>query len=72
MKDSVRLEKKAGGDLLAVRPFNIQVSFVDEYNEIINDTIVAKFKSQGRDVNGEMGLAYAYELFAIDVKFQTQ
>ncbi|WP_367867894.1 hypothetical protein [Pedobacter sp. WC2423] len=71
MADSIRLEKKAGGSLLNLPPVTIQVSFVNDYNEIINDTIVAKFQSEGREVTGEMGLKKQYDLFAISVNLLT-
>ncbi|QTV06054.1 hypothetical protein [Faecalibacter bovis] len=69
MADVVPLEKAAGGDLLKVKPFNVTVEFVNEDNEIVVDSIYAKFKSQGRDVTGEMGLQMSYELFALKVDF---
>ncbi len=68
--NSVRkLEKLAGGDLLKLAPFDINVSFVNEFNELINDTIVCKFMSQGRTVNGEMGLAQEFQLFVLDIQY---
>ena len=63
----VAIEKTVGGDLLKKRPFDIQVSFVNEYNEIVNDTITAKFMSTGRDVTGDMGLKKQFELFTLSV-----
>lgn len=65
----VAIEKQVGGDLLRKRPFDIQVSFVNEYNEIVNDTITAKFQSQGRDVTGDMGLAKQFELFVLGINY---
>jgi len=65
----VKIEKKAGGDLLKKAPFDIQVTYVNDYNEIVNDKITAKFQSQGRDVTGEMGLSKQFELFAIDIAY---
>ncbi|HMI04279.1 MAG TPA: hypothetical protein VK541_17455 [Pedobacter sp.] len=52
MTDSVRLERQGGGSVLNLKPFDIQVSFVNDDNEIINDTIVAKFQNEGREVTG--------------------
>lgn len=69
MKEAVAIEDAAGGDLLKIKPFDINVSFVNEYNKIVNDTIICKFKSQGRDVNGEMGLMKQFELFTLDIKY---
>jgi len=71
MASVVALEKSVGGDLLRKRPFDIQVSYVNEYNEIINDTVTAKFQSQGREVTGDMGLAKQFDLFVIGVNYLT-
>lgn len=69
MADVVPLELAApNGDLLKVRPFDIVVVFTNEYNIVVVDKIVAKFKNAGRDVTGEMGLQKSYELFTLDVK----
>ena len=35
----------------------------------MNDTILAKFQSQGREVNTEMGLNKQYELFVLEVEY---
>lgn len=69
MKEAVAIEDAAGGDLLKIKPFDINASFVNDYNKIVNDTVVVKFKDQGREVNGEMGLMKQYELFCLDIKF---
>lgn len=68
MTNVVRLEKRGGGSVLNLRPFDIQVSYVNDDNEIINDTIIAKFMNEGREVTGEMGLKMKFDLFAIEVK----
>ena len=47
----------------------INVTFVDGYNKVVNDTILAKFQSQGREVNTEMGLNKQYELFVLEVEY---
>lgn len=67
MHQIVALEKAAGGSLLNIKPFDINVTFIDEYNAIVNDTVVAKFASEGREVNTEMGLAKQLELFVLDI-----
>jgi hypothetical protein len=69
MQDAVALEIAAEGDLLSIKPFDINVSFVNEYNIIVNDTITAKFMKQGRDVTGDMGLNKQYDLFVLDIKY---
>lgn len=65
MSGVVSLEKAAGGSLLSIKPFDINVTFSDEFNELVNDTITVKFQEQGRTINGEMGLSQQYNLFAI-------
>lgn len=57
----------ASGGLLKIKPFLITIEFVNEYNLIVVDTVLAKFQTEGRDVTGEMGLAMDYDLFAMDV-----
>ena len=69
MTEIVAIEKAAKGDLLSIKPFDINVSFVDEYNEIINDTITCKFQSQGREVTGEMGLGKQFEMFVLNIDY---
>lgn len=72
MNQAAELEMAAGGDLLSIKPFTINVSFVNEYNAIVNDTVLCKFSSQGRKVNTEMGLNQQYELFVLDVKYNNK
>lgn len=69
MNQAVSLENACNGDLLNIKPFPINVTFVDGYNQIVNDTILAKFQSQGRTVNTEMGLSKQYELFVLEVTY---
>lgn len=68
MVDVVALEKAAKGDLLGIKPFTITVEFANEYNEIIVDKVVAKFQKEGRNVTGDMGLEFQYDLFALNVQ----
>ena len=72
MEDVVVLEQAAKGDLLSVKPFDINVSYVNEFNDLVNDTITAKFKNQGREVTGDMGLNKQYELFVLNIKYLSQ
>lgn len=67
MHNITPLERVSGG-LLKIKPFTITVEFVNEYNEIIVDKIIAKFKNEGREVTGDMGLEKQYELFALSVE----
>ncbi len=67
MHNITPLEKTANGSLLSLRPFEINVTFVNDYNAIVNDTITAKFMTEGREVTGDMGLQMQYPLFALNV-----
>jgi len=62
------IEKAAGGNLLSIKPFTINATYVNEYNDIINDTLTVKFKSQGRNVSGD-DIKQQFDLFAIDIDF---
>jgi hypothetical protein len=68
MNQAVSLEKAAGGRIVDIKPFDVNVTFADDYNEIVNDTVVMKFASQGRAINTEMGLAQQYDIFVLDIK----
>jgi hypothetical protein len=63
------IEKAVGGNLLNVKPFDINVTFLNEDNDIINDTITAKFQNQGREVGGDMDLKKQYTLFVLDIQY---
>lgn len=69
MEDAVILEDAADGDLLNVKPFDINVTFTNEFNKIVNDTISAKFQNQGREVTGDMGLQKQYTMFTLGIEF---
>lgn len=68
MHDSVELEQVAGGSLLNLKPFTITVQFVNDFNIIVVDEIVAKFQNEGREVTGDMALAMEHDLLALSVK----
>lgn len=68
MTTVVQFEKLAkGGSLMDIKPFDIQVTFTNEFNEIINDTVRVKFQNEGRDITGEMGLKRSYKMFCLGV-----
>ena len=69
MQDVVQLEKAANGNLLAIKPFPINVTYVNDDNMIVNDTIIAKFAKTGREVTGDMGLQKQYELLVLDIDY---
>lgn len=64
-----KLEKATNGDLLKAKPFPINVSFVNEFNDLVNDTIMCKFMSQGRTVDGSMGLKQTFDLFVLSIDY---
>ncbi|WP_139422981.1 hypothetical protein [Chryseobacterium mulctrae] len=69
MGDVTPLETAApDGDIKKIKPYTMTVEFVNDFNAIVVDVIVAKFKSDGREVTGDMGLEKQYELFALSVK----
>jgi len=63
------IEKAAGGNLLRVKPFDINVTFTNENNDIVNDTLTVKFMNQGRDVGGDMDLKKQYNLFVLGIDY---
>lgn len=69
MNAARKLEAISGGDMLRIAPGDMNITFLNEFNEIVNDTVVFKFASQGREVNGEMGLKYEYDIFVLGIKF---
>lgn len=69
MHDITPLETASkGGSIMNIKPFTMTVEYVNEYNVIIVDKIIAKFQSEGREVTGDMGLKMDYDLFALSVK----
>lgn len=64
----IELAAKTKGGLLNIKPFDIVVTYTNEFNMIVTDRILAKFQTEGRDVTGEMGLKRDYELFALKVE----
>lgn len=64
-----KLENLAGGDLLKLAPFDIVVSFVNAFNDLITDRLTVKFQSTGRQISGDMGLAFQHDLFVLGVEY---
>lgn len=69
MEDVLPLEEQGNGDLMSIKPFTINVTYVNEYNKLVNDTITAKFQKQGREVSGDMGLKKQYDLFVLGIEY---
>lgn len=63
------IEKAAGSSLLKIKPFEINVTFTNDDNDIINDTLLVKFQNQGRDVPNEMDLKKQFTLFVLDIDY---
>ncbi len=67
----VALERKAPGrSLMRLKPFNVNVTYLNDDNILVNDILTVKFQSQGREVTGEMGLAMQYDLLALGIEYQ--
>lgn len=67
MHDIVPIEAASGGSILNLKPFNVVVTFTNEFNQIITDKLLVKFQNEGREVTGEMGLKKEYTMFALEV-----
>ena len=68
MHDMTPLEiASAGKSILDIKPFNLIVTFTNEYNMPVVDRLLVKFQKEGREVTGEMGLKMDYPLFALEV-----
>lgn len=67
MHDVTPLERVATGGLLKIKPFDLVVTFTNDYNETVKDHLVVKFQNEGREVTGEMGLKKEYTMFALSV-----
>lgn len=67
MEDVVSLQKKAGGSLTKLKPFWTTVTFTNEDQEVITDTIFWKFKKDGRSADGGTGLKTEYEMLVLEL-----
>ncbi|PTT14269.1 hypothetical protein DBR27_04300 [Flavobacterium sp. HMWF030] len=69
MHDIVPIELAAnGGSILNIKPFDVIVTFTNEFNIIVTDRLLVKFQNEGREVTGEMGLKKEYTMFALKVE----
>lgn len=71
MHDIVPLELASGGSLISIKPFDVIVTYTNEFNIIVTDHLLVKFQNEGREVTGEMGLKMDYEMFALEVNLNT-
>lgn len=69
MHDIVPIELAAkGGSILDIKPFDVIITFTNEFNIIVTDRLLVKFQNEGREVTGEMGLKKEYAMFALKVE----
>ncbi|KXX70780.1 hypothetical protein [Flammeovirga sp. SJP92] len=71
MSEVVGIENAMGGDkdITKIKPFPITVAYLNDDNDIVVDVITAKFQSQGREVDGEMGLSKQFDLFVLNIEY---
>lgn len=71
MRTIVALEDAVGGNkrLEDIKPFDVVVSYVNEFSKIVTDVVTCKFMGQGRAVTGEMGMGQKFDLFVLDIKY---
>jgi hypothetical protein len=69
LKSIAMLEKAAGGDLLRIKPFDINVTFTDDENQMINDTLTVKFADTGRNIGSDDDMKQQFTLFCLDIKY---
>jgi hypothetical protein len=60
------------GDIALIRPFPINVVFLNAENEMIRDVIIAKFQGNGRNVTLDEGITREYELFVLDIQLNVR
>jgi hypothetical protein len=56
------------GDVACIRPFPINVVYLNTENEMIRDLVVAKFQGNKRSVSNDGELENQYDLFILDVQ----
>lgn len=72
MREVVAIEDSIQGNsknLMSIAPFEIYITYVNEYAKIVTDKVLCKFQNQGREVNGQMGLGKQFQLFTLDTEF---
>jgi hypothetical protein len=55
-------------DIAMLKPFPINITFINPDNEEINDYVYAKFQGNGREVTNDGELEREFELFVLDIK----
>ncbi|HOI27105.1 MAG TPA: hypothetical protein PLN63_05355 [Paludibacteraceae bacterium] len=70
LKSIFEIEKAAGGSLLAIKPFDVVVTYVDSNNEIVVDKLKVKFTNQGRSVGSkDEDVVYNFDLMCLGIDF---
>lgn len=60
--------KLVGGDIAKIKPFPVNITILNDENETVHDYLLVKFTGNGRNITGEDGLEYEFELFVLDMK----
>lgn len=55
-------------DIARIRPFPINVVFLNAENEMIRDLVIAKFMGNKRKVGADEDISNEYELFVLDIQ----
>jgi hypothetical protein len=55
-------------DLALIRPFPVNVVFLNAENEMIRDLVIAKFTGNKRNVGADEDITNEYELFVLDIQ----
>ncbi|MDL2314768.1 hypothetical protein LJC16_00735 [Bacteroidales bacterium OttesenSCG-928-C19] len=58
-----------GGELARIKPFPVNIVFLNDENEMIRDVLWVKFKGNGRDLSGDSDIEYQYEMFVTGMTF---
>ena len=70
---SAEFEKIApDGDIARIRPFPINVVFLNTENEMIRDLVIAKFTGNKRNVGTDEDITNEYELFVLDIQLNVK
>jgi hypothetical protein len=56
------------GDIALIRPFPINIVYVNAENDMIRDLVIAKFQGNKRSVSNDGELENQYDLFVLDVQ----
>lgn len=64
--------KNAGiSNVADIPPFDMVVSYINEYNLARVDRVTCKFMNNGRSIGGDQSLRFQYKLFILAIKFNS-